>query len=210
MKVDEILTENNIKARNVIGSAIRVDEIPDKYRDQYKLIGRGATSLVYEYDDDNVLVFTRDKMKEEWIRIALQMSQYIDEFEVRGVSTIRGMSEIPIMVFKMTKLYPLSPENKRKVIKEIDQFHLIRNKFIARGKRDYNHDLVNYYNEHHPDSILIDVLDWFGNYDIKQFHFDFMPRNFMQTKKGEIIPVDPVVDREVYDLIMSHRERKYG
>lgn len=199
-------TDEDLKARNVIGSAIRVDEIPKKYRDKYTMIGRGSTSLVYEYDADNVLVFTRDTMKEEWIRIALNISEYIDEFEVRGISRIRGMSDIPIMVFKMTKLFPLSPANRKLVKQEIDQFESIKMQLMNSGKRDWNHYLLNHYYEQFPDSILIEVVEWFANYDVNQFHFDMLVRNFMQTKDGDVIPVDPVIDRKVYDLIQNRRK----
>lgn len=205
MRATEFTTdmEEYVKPRNIIGSAIRVDEIPQKYRDKYTMIGRGSTSLVYEYDADNVLVFTRDTMKEEWLRIALQISEYIDEFEVRGVSRIRGMSDIPIMVFKMTKLFPLNPANKKLVKAEIERFHGISMKLQNSGKRDWNHDLVNYYYDNHPDSILMEVIEWFGNYDATQFHFDFLLRNFMQDKDGNIVPSDPTISTEVYDLIQN-------
>lgn len=203
MKLSNILIENVVKPRNLIGSAIRADEIPLKYREKYQMIGRGSTSLVFKYDDDNVLVFTRDNMKEEWIRIALQMSEYIEEFEVRGVSRIRGMSNIPIAVFKMPMLYPLNSANKKIVMNEIDRFYTILSKIRndPNKRRYYNTEILNYYYDNYPDSILIDVLEWFGNYDISQFHFDLLPRNFMQNREGNIIPVDPVVSTEIYNLI---------
>jgi hypothetical protein len=209
MKINDLIHED-IKARNVIGSAVRVDEIPLKYREKYKMIGRGSTSLIYQYDDNNVLVFTRDKMKEEWIKIILKMSEYIEEFDVRGISHIRGMSDIPIIVFKMPMLYPLNKENYKLVKQEIDRFENVKGKLLNYKNVDYyHHDLANYYEEHYPDSILIGAIRWFSNYDVSQFHFDFHSKNFMQTKEGDIIPVDPVVSKEIYDLIMNKKYDRY-
>lgn len=47
---------------NVIGSAVRLDELPPQFR-KLKLLGRGATTLAFEKDDNTVILFTRDAMK---------------------------------------------------------------------------------------------------------------------------------------------------
>ncbi len=107
-ELNEFTVDEDLKARNVIGSAVRVDEIPPKYREKYEMIGRGATTLVYAMDEDWVLLFTRDKMKEEWLGyIGLELGEYVDQLEVKGIHRIQGMDKIPIYVIKMPRLYDL-------------------------------------------------------------------------------------------------------
>jgi hypothetical protein len=198
-----------LKPRDVLASGVRADEIPMRFREKYPMIGRGTTSLVYDYDKDNVLVFTRDVMKEEWTRVALQLSNFLEEFEVRHVSHIKGMGELPIMVYTMTKLYPLSPANKKLVKAEIERYHDLLWSIKANDRYGlYHQDLWNYYMEHYPNSVLMPVFDWMANYDSSQFEFDFHMKNFMQTSEGEIVPVDPVISTELYKLVMDHLKNK--
>lgn len=204
--------EEDLKARNVIGSAVRVDEIPPKYREKYEMIGRGATTLVYAMDEDWVLLFTRDKMKEEWLGyMGLELGQSVDQLEVRGIQRIRGMDEIPIYVIKMPRLYNLSPQNKRIVKQEIEQFNdiwqEIRQKYMY--KVENNEALVEiyqYYGENLEDSLLYPLLNFVANYKLSQFFFDLLNRNFMQDAQGDIVIIDPIVDADVYNLIMDSKK----
>lgn len=209
--VKENDVEEDIKARDVIGSAVRVDEIPKEYREKYEMIGRGATSLVYAIDEDWVLVFTRDKMKQEWLgTMGLELGDTIDELEVRGINRIKGMSDIPIYILKVPRLYKLSPENKRIVKKEVAQFEEIwrdlKRKYSSAQEILALHDLYNHYTEHLEDSLLYSLIEFVSNYDTTQFIFDMLQRNFMQDAQGDIVLVDPIVDRGVYNLIMDSKK----
>jgi hypothetical protein len=173
------------------------------------MIGRGTTTLVYEKDKDTVLVFTRDTLKEEFIRIILKMSTYVDEFRVFGHHHIRGACDFPIMVFEMSKLYPLSPANRKIVQKEIDRFEKVYFGFKNNNKYNDAHQQVsNYYNMKYPDSVLLPAIDWFANYNHTQFVYDFHLGNFMQTKDGTVVPIDPVVDTEILEIIKKHQQRR--
>ena len=63
-----------ISEYNVIGSSVRLDEIPPQYR-KLKFLGRGATTLAFEKDAQTVIIFTRDAMKLDWLRDGIRMVQ---------------------------------------------------------------------------------------------------------------------------------------
>jgi hypothetical protein len=53
--------------------------------------------------------------------------------------------------------------------------------------------------------IFFGLFDFLANYDIDAFHFDLAVRQFMQTKEGEIVLLDPVVSAEVIDILYGKR-----
>ena len=57
---------------NVIGSAVRLNEIPPQFR-KLPLLGRGATTIAFEKDSKTVLIFTRDSIKKDWLMHGLHM-----------------------------------------------------------------------------------------------------------------------------------------
>ena len=64
---------SNLEEYNVIGSAVRRDEIPAPY-DKLPLLGRGATTLAFARDEQTALLFTRDRIKAEWLSHGLGMA----------------------------------------------------------------------------------------------------------------------------------------
>lgn len=191
-----------IEEYNVIGSAVRLDEIPPEYR-KLHLLGRGATTLAFAKGTDQVILFTRDTMKREWIRDGLRMVH--DEQIINPVKGhhIRGMSELPLFMIRMPRLYPLNSENRKKVTKEINAFVDYTQKFKVKNPRDWPQGLVKmidvYHNEH-PQSKVLALLEWLLNYDPGQFEWDLGPRQFKQTASGDLVLLDPVVSKELMDL----------
>lgn len=186
----------------MIGSAVRLDEIPPEYR-KLPLLGRGATTLAFAQGTDQVILFTRDTMKREWIRDGLRMVQ--DERIINPVKGhhIRGMSEMPLFQIRMPRLYPLNSANRKKVTQEIKAFVAYTQQFKVNNPRDWPQGLVRmidvYHNEH-PESQVLGLLEWLLNYDPDQFEWDLGPRQFKQTASGDLVLLDPVVSSELMNL----------
>lgn len=191
-----------IQEYNVIGSAVRLDEIPPEYR-KLPLLGRGATTLAFALGTDQVILFTRDTMKREWLRDGLRMVH--DEQIINPVKShhIRGMSELPLFMIKMPRLYPLNSENRKKVTQEIRAFVEYTQNEKVKSPRDWPQGLVkmiDVYHQDHPQSQVLGLLEWLLNYDPDQFEWDLGPRQFKQTASGELVLLDPVVSSELMDL----------
>lgn len=199
-------TDMQLNEYNVIGSAIHKDKIPRKYRNM-KLIGRGATSLVFDYDENNVLVLTRDAIKQEWIERS-GLGRHIEDIE--SDHPIKQIAEKPVSVYKMEKLEPLSKENKKKVKKiihllEQERFAIVRKQMSGnQWKQEYADKMANMLDmDFHDQESLRDFFNFIMDYDPSQYHFDLLFRNFMQNKQGEIIAVDPVADAEIVNAFMN-------
>lgn len=211
---NKLLRDNDqnqvVNEYNVIGSAIHKDKIPQKYREM-KLIGRGATSLVFEYDENHVLMLTRDEIKKDW----LHRSDLGDLIEVIDSDhPERGIREKPVYVMKVKKLEPLSRDNKRKVKKIIEKLDQIRMKlgFESKRKNDWKQPYINKAIEvldleFNDQESVKEFFDFIMDYDPSQYGFDMGIRNFMQDKDGDIIAIDPVADSEIIDAFMRKRMR---
>lgn len=189
-----------INEANVIGNAIFLKTIPEKYR-QYKMIGRGATSVVYKKDDDTVFIITRDAMKADWLNNHDE-TQFIEELDL--YHPIKKMAEKPVYVYTMPMLYPLDKMNKRKVAAIIKKFQEIRNK--TQRHTDLINKLIELAEVEFTEQRHFNYfVNFIMNYDEKQFYFDLLRRNFMQNKSGDIIVTDPIVDKEIVDLFMKDK-----
>jgi hypothetical protein len=190
---------------NVIGSSVRLDEIPPQYR-KLKFLGRGATTLAFERDAATVIMFTRDAMKLDWLRDGIRMVQdYQIINPVRG-HHIRGMSQLPLFMVVMPKLYPLDAANRRKVTDEMRAFTEITRSIGLGPNKTWSQKLnqvIDAYYDKHPDSVVLPLLEWLMNYDPDQFHMDMGARQFKQTAPGHIVLLDPVVSKELLDLLIK-------
>ena len=220
MQVDEIISTAN---ENVIVSAVRKDEIPAQYR-KLRFLGRGATTLAFEKDADNVILFTRDRIKVDWLMHGLHMAHDYEEVNPVRYHHIRGMANMPLYMVIMPKLFPLSSQNRAKVVRDVKQFTDTIRKFNlhdrSTSKKAFGSDpehysgrlssAASYYLETHPDSKIGPFLDWLLNYDPRQYRLDIGSRQFKQTANGDIVLLDPVVDNELMQLFKSHLEKKYN
>ena len=209
---------------NRIFSGVRLDEIPQKYK-HLKVLGRGATSVVLEKDNDTVLIFTRDAVKTDWLTQSwgLALAKWVDSYDSHK-HHIRAFNEKPINILEMPKLYPLDLKNKRIVRDILKDFEKIKSsaysKSYGRGNysdREFKIGIINqyqeFYNDHddefEDDRQLRNLIDFLSNYDEKQYDWDLGPRNFKQTQDGKLIVLDPVVDRELIELYRSSKFKGY-
>lgn len=191
---------------NILGSSIHLNTVPEKYR-KLKLIGRGTTSLVFELNQDEVIILTRDEMKNDWLQHS-NLAQYIETLELTHPK--QSMANKPVYVLKMPKLIKLDSKNK-KIIKAVQNLYDKQNQI--RGS-DY-HTFINRLTEEiekffHDQESLKDFMSFISNYDQSQYSFDFLERNFMQDTNGKIIATDPVVSQEILNIFYDIRSKKYN
>jgi hypothetical protein len=191
-----------LKEANVIGSAVRLDELPPEYR-KLKFLGRGATTLAFERDAHTVLIFTRDAIKLEWLRDGLRLVH--DYRVINPVRThhITGMSDLPLYMITMPRLYPLNTHNRALVRTEMQQFTRITRAVGLGDNHGWSQKLsqvVEEYHAQHPHSVVLPLMEWLMNYDPQQFYMDMGARQFKQTLDGDIVLLDPVVSSELLDL----------
>jgi hypothetical protein len=205
-------SEKNLDEANVIGRALRLDEIPPQYR-ELEMLGRGATSVAFKKDENTAVILTRDQMKKEWLGgpWGLEIeANTVDEFEVLGKHRIRGMDQKPIYVIEMPLLKKLSPQNAKIVRKELKQWDELRNRYFSKyGYKQRGNamvDIYNHYAEEHPESLLLPMLEFAANYDESQYYDDLGIRNFMETADGHIVVLDPLVDKELVDMINDSKK----
>lgn len=180
-----------LKEANVIGSSIHLNTVPEKYR-KLPLIGRGATSLVFD-EGDTVILMTRDEMKKDWINHA-DLGTFIEQIDLYHPKP--ELRELPVYVYRMKKLYKLSGKNitkVRKILNKMDsvimnkrvpehRYYEVINKLIELAELEFS-----------DQTSITDFLDFISNYNKSQYELDFLTRNFMQDADGNIIATDPVV-----------------
>lgn len=178
---------------NRIGTALWKSSVPPKYK-QFKVIGQGATSVVLDKGDGNVLMLTRDDVKKDWLvqDWGLGLGEWIDTFEASHQQS-RAISEMPVYVIQLPKLHPLSAENKKSIKKSIKDYETV----VGYGPEDRRYAKFNDYLERHPDGLFAQLLEFLGNYDVRQYGIDFLMRNFMQDQTGAIVLIDPIASKEV-------------
>lgn len=190
---------------NVIGSSVRLDEIPPEYR-KLPFLGRGATTLAFERDPTSVIIFTRDAIKLDWLRDGLRLvHDYQIINPVKG-HHIRGMHELPLFAIIMPKLFPLNATNRKLVTQEMKQFVEITRRIGLSGNKTWPEKLnqvIDTYAEQHPDSHVLPLLEWLMNYDPDQFYMDMGARQFKQTANGDLVLLDPIVSKELLDLLIK-------
>lgn len=203
----DLNTNMDIVEYNVIGSSVRLDEIPPHLR-KMKLLGRGATTLAFEKDTATVIIFTRDAIKLDWLRDGLRMVHDYQIINPVRSHHIRGMQELPLFQITMPKLYPLSAANRKLVTDEMRNFTQITQKVGLRTGTSHTwpqkiNQVIADYAAHYPQSVVLPLMEWLTNYDPDQFHMDMGARQFKQTLNGDLVLLDPVVSKELLDLLRS-------
>ena len=190
-----------LKEANRIASFITLSEIPQKFK-HLKVLGRGATTIALQENEKSVLIFTRDIIKAEYLRDCLEnMAEYIEEYYPSKIHHIKGVSNIPVMVIRMPMLYPLSPENVRKVKQELKAFDAFQPHYYKgiQQSQKFAQKCDEFAGEY-PESILEPFCHWILNYDSNQYSPDFGSRQFKQDDKGNIIFLDPIISKELMEL----------
>lgn len=198
MKINDIIHEGHDR----IGTAIWKNTIPEEYR-KYPMLGQGATSVVLDKMDGNVLMLTRDAMKKDWLVYGLDIAKWDKTIEVSHPKS-RTLNDMPVYVLTMPKLQKLSSKNRLVVHKAISEY----NRICEYGIRGRNY--LQKYTAEHPDGIFASLVNFLSDYDEKQYKEDFLTRNFMQTPDGEIILVDPIIDRELLDELVDMHQRRHA
>lgn len=185
-------TEFVIEA-NRIGTAIWKNSIPQKYK-QYKVIGQGATSVVLDKVDGNVLMLTRDEVKKDWLvqDWGLALGEWIDTIDINHPHS-RALSEMSVYVIVLPKLFSLSSQNKQSIRKAIKIYETV----VGYTKDSERLDKFNKYLDAHPEGMFARLIEFLGNYDTSQYGVDFLMRNFMQDATGNIVLIDPIASKEV-------------
>ena len=185
-------------------SAVYVKEIPDVYR-KLPVLGKGFTSIVMDKGDGNVLMFTRDDIKKDWltkdwgIKIGNEVAM-LDGFAHKKMA-IRNM---PIYVIELPKLFKLDTNNKRILKTEMMKWDRC---YSEARMKNRSHDLImidatNSFIEQFPDSPLIPIMEFMQNYS-GYVNMDLAPRNTLQDAQGNMIFVDPLVSKELLDVMYN-------
>lgn len=198
-----------------IGSAVRLDDIPAKYK-KLPVLGRGATSIALD-EGNTVLLLTRDTMKLEWLR-SINIAYVLEHFN--SGSHIQGMRELPIYVVRVPKLFKLDTANRRVAMKAVKEFNTLHWSLISKDryvngknakkqkKEESFRALAKHFTED-EDHVLAPLFSFLSDYDVDDYNFDLGIRNFMQESKGKLIVSDPIVLSEIITLISEDKKNKY-
>lgn len=200
MRAYEFITE-----ADRIGTALYKNQIPPQYK-KYPVIGQGATSVVLEKDSETVYVLTRDAHKRDWLVNGIEIAEWIDSFDAYHPNP--KIRNLPVYVMVCPKLLPLSNENKRIIRKEIKTWgdFLMKRISTMRWAAGKNHaqqmalktqDAMQDYMGQFPNGLFVQLFDHLSNYDLMNVSPDLLMRNFMQDVDGNIVLIDPVVDKEI-------------
>jgi hypothetical protein len=185
-------------------SAVYKSTIPDVYKALPKL-GHGLTSLVLDKGDGTVLMFTRDKVKEEWLTRdwGIKIGDTVDVLHGLPHKKME-VREMPVYVIQMPKLYKLDSKNRAIMKKEIDNWHkVVMNSSGLNDEQRFQNQLNNFIDAY-PNSILIPMLEFLGNYGTMA-NVDVAVRNTLQDKDGNIILVDPIVSKDLLKIMYGIR-----
>ena len=197
-----LYAKRKVNEANVIGYAIHKKEIPEKYRGK-KIIGRGATSIVFEDGPDHVIMLVRDAIKSDWLHHS-DFAQYIETIDTPYSPTV----DQDIDVYRIERMYPLNAKNKKIVKFFFDKTSdVIYNAKHSDGINNY-HKYINklveiteeYFSDHES---IVNFVNFIMDYSKEQYSFDFLIRNFMQDKNGKIIATDPVVSMDIINFFRN-------
>jgi len=183
-------------------------------RDAFKgknLIGRGTYSLVYDAGARSVLKLTIDEPTYNMLRNAKHRHFPRIRLDYGVVGSIAmNQGEFPLFLVKMERLLKLPNGSKAKRLatalsrKVLDA--TVRHRFCWRLILG---DIVG--DKAVPQSIRGAVKELAG-YCESQLHFqlDMHVGNFMARANGELVIVDPLMDRRVWDNRLEDERRRFG
>lgn len=198
------LLNNSTKNINE-AAAVYASSLPQVYKDLPKL-GKGMTSIVLDKGDGNVLMFTRDAVKAEWLTRpwGIEIGKTIEVLDGMPHKMMQ-VRDMPVFVIEMPKLHKLDAKNKAIIKKEIDKWHAIASTNQSYNKDQQMNKRIVAFQDHFPDSILIPIIEFMGNYG-GNANMDVAIRNTMQDEKGNIVFVDPIVSDELLGYLRGYRK----
>lgn len=208
MKISELLEYKLIVESQA--SAVYAGSLPDVYKQLPKL-GHGLTSIVLDKGDGNVLMFTRDAIKKEWLTASwgIKIGNTIDYLEGMPHKKMQ-IRDLPVFVVEMPKLYRLDANNKKILKGEMQKWEkclaLAGQKNKSHTSDNTIHDATNDFIEQYPDSILTPMFAFLQNY-VGYANYDVAIRNTMQDVQGQMILVDPLVSKELLDIMYGQPKR---
>lgn len=187
-----------------IGSAIEPYEVPSAYAD-LPVIGRGATSIVLRKDEDTVVLMTKDPIKAVWLT-SQGLASKVGEF-TSTKARVPALRKFPIHVIEMPLLLPLDDAN-REIVEDLrTEFkNVALQAWSANKKRTPGFEtkqIIKHFSadEQHR---LYPVFQFLKQHPWNRYDFDFEPENFMQTKDGSIVVVDPMISTTLRNVLMRH------
>jgi hypothetical protein len=184
-----------------MGSAIELSEIPASFSD-LPVIGQGATSIVLKKSEDQVILLTRDPVKADWLA---KQGLGVRTGEFRSKNPRIGLfNKFPIHVFEMPRLYPCQGENADIVAHLIAEVKAVKTAAWSRNKKGLEgveeKEIVAHFtaDEQHR---LYPVFRFLKSKSWMTYDLDLEPENFMQTRDGEIVIVDPVISRALQTVL---------
>jgi len=184
--------------------AIIKKEIPTEYQG-LKVIGRGNTSIILEKDPETAVMITRDSMKKDWLHFGIGITK---DWRIHDIAAERHrFKDFPVFVIEMPKLYPLDGENKGKLKEELAFFKkALKDLKIRESSQviaDNIPELLEYYEDKDKEhSVMHTLFQFLSDYLPEQWSWDVAKRQFAQAKDGELILVDPIVEKNL-SLVMS-------
>lgn len=184
-----------------MGSAIEPSEIPAAFS-HMPVIGRGATSIVLAKSEDRVLVLTRDAVKADWLA-AQGLGVRTGEFRSKNPRS-GAFNRFPVIVIEMPRLVPLDAANAEIVSDLCAQVQGAKmDAWGANKKRKAGFEekaVVAHFtaDERHR---LYPVFRFLKSRSWTSYDLDLFPDNFMQTREGEIVVVDPVISRALQTVL---------
>ena len=166
------------------------------------LPAKGQMSFAYLKNEKEVRIFTRDVIKSEWLMHSwgLDMAEYVDCIETPHSPFLSD-----IVVLDMPRLYPVRAERNRRIIKDICKaFHKVGPKWGAR-QTDRLQQMINDNLRGASCKLVQHLLGFCLNYNNNMFCLDICPCQFMETKRGRLIFLDPVVSADLLKHLYRRR-----
>lgn len=179
---------------------VYISEVPEEYR-HLRCLGRGLTSIVLQKDKNTVLMFTRDSNKVDWLtkNYGLGFANLIREYRSNRHRN-KSICEMPIYILEMPKLEKLNRKNKSELSIEMSKWSEIYEQVNYRSEEVIFQESTNKFLATYPDSFLAPLIFFIQNY-VGQIYLDLCHQNVLQTKKNEIVLLDPIVSKDLYYLV---------
>lgn len=190
---------------------IKLEEVPEEYRN-FKFLNRGMTTICFEKDNDNVLLFIRDPDKVSWLTKGIKIATIINEYKTENIHPIPGMDEYNINILLCEKLYPLSGENiqlAQRLFKKIQEYKTKHLFMCIRKQFDQLNEDINDIIENECE-IITNLFEFLKNefgidYNRKTM-IDISREQFKQDKNGNLVLLDPIVTKNVFELSKNYQK----
>lgn len=213
-KINDLMSPKNNSEENVseMMSSVYKMNIPQKYK-QLPILGRGKTSIVLDAGPEKVIMITRDSVKTEWLMQdwGLGIAKFVEKIDYSYHPKNLELSKLPLYVLELPKLFKLSPENRKIIkiaLKELDRIFSVETN-LEKSEARKSMKMLAIYMERHQNGLFKDLIDFLHNYDMSQYKLDLHMGNFVQDADGKIIIIDPIIDRELWNILIGARRNNF-